>query len=236
MKFKKLYMYYRRCLRILFAMFIAKPFCNIWLGLNIRNIEHLPSEGPAILIANHNSHLDTVALLSLFKLSCIYKVRPVAAADYFFKNKVLSWVATRLFGIIALNRVRCEGLAPKDPLEPCYKALRKNQILIIFPEGSRGEAETFQDFKKGIFHLHANFPETPVIPIYMQGLGKAMPKGDWFVLPVFADIYIGNKVEFKEDKNHYMEEIKRSFIELKEQHGRNPFYGEEQHLGNKKEP
>jgi len=166
----------------------------------------------------------------------VYRVRPVAAADYFFKNKLLSWVATRLFGIIALDRSGSKGLSSKDPLEPCYKALRKNQILIVFPEGSRGQAETFQDFKKGIFHLHANFPETPVIPIYIQGLGKAMPKGDWFILPMFADIYIGNKVDFKEDKNNYMEEIKRSFNELRTQHGRSPFYGEEQHLDHKKEP
>jgi len=71
-----------RILKIIFFGLIIKPIVLIVLGLNIRNRDKLPVDGPAVIAANHNSHLDTMVLMSLYPLSIIHKVRPVAAADY----------------------------------------------------------------------------------------------------------------------------------------------------------
>ncbi|MES9854313.1 MAG: 1-acyl-sn-glycerol-3-phosphate acyltransferase [Candidatus Thiodiazotropha sp. L084R] len=49
-----------RLLQFLFFILIVKPLVLIVLGLNVRRKTHLPAEGPAIIIANHNSHLDTI--------------------------------------------------------------------------------------------------------------------------------------------------------------------------------
>lgn len=70
-----------KLLRFLFHYLIAKPLVLLMLGINIRDGQHLPASGPAIIVANHNSHLDTLALMSLFSFSLLDHVHPVAAAD-----------------------------------------------------------------------------------------------------------------------------------------------------------
>ena len=86
----------------------------IVLGLNVRRQRLLPCAGPAIVVANHNSHLDALALMTLFGMRRLSLVRPVAAADYFLKNRLLAWFAIRIIGIIPLQR-RMESVR-RDPL------------------------------------------------------------------------------------------------------------------------
>ena len=58
-----------RLLKILFFLLIVRPLVMIVLGLNIRDRQKLPRKGPAIIAANHNSHLDTMVLMSLYPLA-----------------------------------------------------------------------------------------------------------------------------------------------------------------------
>ena len=55
-------------LRLLFHLLLMRPFARLILGINLRHGDRLPQSGPAIIIANHNNHIDTFVLMSLFPL------------------------------------------------------------------------------------------------------------------------------------------------------------------------
>ncbi len=193
-----------RMLRLAFFALIARPLALIVLGVNVRHRERLPGSGPAIIAANHNSHLDTLVLLSLFQLKLLSRLRPVAAADYFTVNPLLAWFSLNVIGILPIQRATKGGA---DPLKPCEAALERGEILVLFPEGSRGEPEVMSRFKRGIAVLAARRPEVPVTPVFLHGLGKALPKDDPILVPFFCDVFIGETMHGLPDQGIFMSDL-----------------------------
>ncbi|MEM6427702.1 MAG: lysophospholipid acyltransferase family protein [Deinococcota bacterium] len=174
-------------LRRLFFACIARPLVIIFFGLNIRHAQRLPKTGPALIVANHNSHLDTLVLMALFPLRMLKDLRPVAAADYFQRSKFLAWFSRHIIGVIFIDR---EGTS-RATFTAIGEALEAGQLVIVYPEGSRGEPETLAEFKSGVSYLAQKHPDVPVIPIFLHGLGKALPKTDWLPVPFFIDVFVG---------------------------------------------
>ncbi|MEW8626220.1 MAG: lysophospholipid acyltransferase family protein [Candidatus Thiodiazotropha sp.] len=201
-----------KTLRFLFFLLIVRPLVLIVLGLNVRRRQQLPSQGPAVIIANHNSHLDTMVLISLLPLRLLPKLRPVAAMDYFLSNPLLAWFATNIIGIIPLQR-KVKG-SRNDPLAGIIEALDHEEILILFPEGSRGKPEQLGRFKTGIAHIAQRRPEVQFVPVYMHGLGMALPKGEALLVPFFCDVFVGSALFWSGDRNSFMQSVNRQITDL----------------------
>jgi len=195
-------------LRFLFFAVVVRPLMMIVLGTNLRRGQLLPQEGPAIIVANHNSHLDVFALMNVLGLSRLRHVRPVAAADYFLTRPLRRWFATRIVGIIPIDRTSVRrGKNGRHPLDPISDALHQGDIVLLFPEGTRGEPETMKEFQAGIAHLAKRHPNLPITPVFMRGLGKALPKGEAILVPFFCDIVVGSPMESMSTKKTYMSEL-----------------------------
>lgn len=201
--------------RLAFHWLVTKPVMLLIVGLNVRHLERLPRWGPAIVVANHNSHADIVALTSLFPSRVLRKVRPVAAADYFLRSRPMSWFARNCMGILPLDRhARDHG---RDPLIECVEALDRGEILILFPEGSRGEPEKLQRFKKGIYHLAQRRPDVPIVPVHLHGLGKVLPKGSFVPVPLFCDAFVGSPMADRPaESHHFVEALEVAMAQLTE--------------------
>ena len=199
-----------RLLKILFFALIVKPLSLIILGLNLPGKNNLPLNGPAIIAANHNSHLDTMVLMSLYPLNHIHKVRAVAAADYSFRNGYLKWFSLSIIGIIPLERASRKR--KEELFAGCKEALEQNDILIIYPEGTRGKAGKMSELKKGIYHISKSMAQAvPVTPIVMNGLSKALPKDELVLVPFNCDVIIGEARTPTENAELFITDLKGDF-------------------------
>lgn len=197
-------------LKLLFFALIVKPLVLIGLGLNIINRPKLPTKGPAVIVANHTSHLDTLVLMSLYPLSVINRIQPVAAADYFMKNRYMRWFSTQCIDIIPIDRQVMK--APDKLFADCHQALEKGEILILFPEGTRSITEE-RDFKlkRGIHLMISKYPEVPVIPVILRGLGKALPKGEALFVPFNCDVIIDDPLIYNADAKNYLQTLEERY-------------------------
>ncbi|MFM1943964.1 MAG: hypothetical protein RI897_2946 [Verrucomicrobiota bacterium] len=201
-----------RFVRVCFFVLVVKPLLLVILGMNVRRREALPGEGPAVVVANHNSHLDVLALMSLFPLGALHRVRAVAAADYFLRNRFLAWFALEIIGIIPINR-EVDGFH-EDPLAGVCEALDRGEIVILFPEGSRGVPERMSGFRKGVAHLARRRPGVPFFPVFLHGLGKALPRGEAILVPFFCDVFVGEAMGWGDDRAAFMEGLEQRMAGL----------------------
>ncbi len=146
-----------------------------------------------IIVANHNSHVDTMVLLSSLPISLLKRTHPVATATYFGKKKWLELLSNLFVNTVLIKRreEKTPETNQEKALERLMKKLEQGHSLILFPEGSRGEPEQMQAFRKGIGVLLQKFPNIPFIPVYLKGMGKILPKGSILPVPYDAQVYFG---------------------------------------------
>lgn len=191
---------------------ILRPLLWLLFGLSVGGRERLPKLGPAIVAANHNSHLDILLILSAFPRRALPLVTPVAAADYFLASPVLRFVALTLVGILPLER-RVRRGAP-DPLAGARAALAEGRILVVFPEGTRGRPEELGALKSGLSRL-ARETGAPVVPVWLQGAGRILPRGARVPVPFTCTMLVGEPLPPGEDRAGMMAALEAAFARLK---------------------
>jgi 1-acyl-sn-glycerol-3-phosphate acyltransferase len=203
----------RDLVQMTFFALVVKPFLALFIGLRVRGREHLPACDPFIMVANHSSHLDTVSMLDLFPLARLPRLRPVAAADYFERNKLVSLLSRVLFNILPIAR---KGItAETNPLPTMAAALEAGQSLIIFPEGTRGSGADLGRFHSGIAHVVEKMPHVPVVPVYLVNMGRSLPKGEWLPLPLFCEVRIGSPRLLQGKRQEIIHALEAAVRELK---------------------
>jgi 1-acyl-sn-glycerol-3-phosphate acyltransferase len=201
-------------IRILFLTLIARPLARFMTGADVVGAERLPARGPAIIAANHNSHVDTLLLLSMFPVRLLPLLRPAAAADYFLKGPLIGWFSRAVIGIVPVERALAGTGA--DVLAPMRAALAQGAILILFPEGTRGDAsDEMGELKSGIARLAEDFPDAPVIPVWIEGAGRVLPKGARLPVPMNCTVLIGEPMARSGDRTAFMTALRERLLGLK---------------------
>jgi 1-acyl-sn-glycerol-3-phosphate acyltransferase len=159
--------------------------------LEIVGQENLPLDRSFIMVCNHSSHLDAVCLLASLPLTRVHRAFPVAAADYFFSTPLRS-----LLSVVAVNGLPMDRHHGGDALQTCRALLNvPDQVLIIFPEGTRTCSGAIGRFRSGAARLAVG-TGTPVIPCHLSGAFDAWPKGRALPRPHQVHLRIGRPRTF----------------------------------------
>lgn len=196
-----------------FVLHSIRLFLRLLLGIQVTHGDRIPRSGPLIVVANHNSHLDALVLMSVFPSYLWSHLRPIAAADYFLENgPVLAWFACRILQIIPVQRQHPGG--KRQFLEDCSSALDRGQILILFPEGTRGKPEQLSTFRSGVACLAKRHPQVPIVPIFLHGLGRALPKGSLLLVPFICQVRVGQILHWAGHKQGLIEQLRHQLQNL----------------------
>ncbi|KAG9266011.1 1-acyl-sn-glycerol-3-phosphate acyltransferase alpha-like [Astyanax mexicanus] len=147
-----------------------------FLGLRfeVSGWEHLQTEGPYVIISNHQSSLDVLGMMEVLPDRCTT-----------IAKKELLWAGTVglvcwLGGIVFINRKKTSDA--KSVMEDAAKTMLQDQIrLWVFPEGTRNQKGDILPFKKGAFHL-AIQAQAPIVPM---------------VFSSYSNFYLRKEKEFK---------------------------------------
>jgi len=201
-------------IRILFLMLFARPLARVITGADVIGADNLPRAGPAIIAANHNSHVDTLLLLTMFPVRLIPKLRPAAAADYFLKGPMIGWFSRNVVGIVPVERTKAG--TGEDVLAPTREALKGGAIVFVFPEGTRGDAsDEIGELKTGVARLAHDVPGTNVIPVWIEGAGRVLPKGARVPVPMNCTVLIGAPLTWTGDRISFMLALREALLALR---------------------
>jgi len=193
--------------------FLMRGFLRIIVGVKYQNREALKKTKQFVIVSNHNSHLDSISLLASLPVSQIANTHPVAAGDYFGQSPMRAFFTRFFVNAILIPRTQIKG--GQNPIRIMSEALAKGNSLILFPEGSRGEPEKMQEFKKGIGLLLKMNPTVPYIPVFMKGMGKILPKGERLLVPFDSYVYFGEPTLCKGTSiDEIVEEIEKNVLQL----------------------
>jgi 1-acyl-sn-glycerol-3-phosphate acyltransferase len=160
---------------------------RVYNRFDIVGREHLPCDGSFVLVANHASHLDAVALLSALPLRSLHRAYPLAARDYFCANSLRLGLTAIIANVMLFDR-DATGL---QGLKLCQQMLdERANVLVMFPEGTRSIDGRVGMFRRGVGLLLAGTP-CPVVPCYLDGTFRAWPKGALIPRPVRVRLVIG---------------------------------------------
>jgi len=177
-------------LKFTYSLFV-RSFLKIIVGVKFDTARFLLDEKQFVIVANHNSHLDTMAIMASLPSKIVHKVKPVAAADHFGKTKFKEKMSNYLVNTLLIQRKRDPDHPGNDPVNLMVKALDDGFSLIVFPEGTRGQPEIRQPLKPGVGYVLAKRPHIKYVPAYLKGMGKALPKDDKLLVPFTSSLTYG---------------------------------------------
>jgi 1-acyl-sn-glycerol-3-phosphate acyltransferase len=174
---------------------------RVWMRLlhrlTIHGRANLPTEPRFVMVANHASHLDALALGCAVPLGWRDNLFPLAAGDVFFEKWSAASFAATCLNALPVWRRKVGRYAMQDLRT---RLLSEGCIYLLFPEGGRSRDGRMLPFKAGLGMLVAGTP-VPVVPCYLRGTFEAGPPGSSLPRPLPIELRLGKPVSFPEVAN-----------------------------------
>ena len=153
----------------LFAYPVVSALTRIFFRLSVRGSAHIPRDGPAVLIANHEGYLDPLFL----QMGTVRTVRYLMSSAYYDYKPTQP-----IFRLLEAIRIADDG-PNRDSLRAALAVLREGGLIGIFPEGRLTRDGKVGPVLPGAAFLAAK-GKAPVVPARIDGSFEVLPKGRIF--------------------------------------------------------
>ncbi len=163
-----------------FTYLVSNMAATLGFSLKTEGRTHIPSTGPALVIANHQSFMDPVLVALATRRHLSFLARKTLFKNAFFAKLIASLDAFP---------IDQEGVG-KEGLKMVIKLLGQNKAVLVFPEGTRTEDGQMNPFKRGL-QLLISRSKTPIIPVGIAGAYEAWPL--WRPYPIPDPLFLPPK-------------------------------------------
>jgi 1-acyl-sn-glycerol-3-phosphate acyltransferase len=153
---------------------VLTPLLRLLFRVRVEGREHVPSAGPAVLAANHQSFCDSLFLPLVVRR----RVTFLAKAEYFDKWRT-AWFF-RSVGQIPIHRGG--GDASARALETAREVLEAGSLVALYPEGTRSTDGNVHRGRTGVARLALECG-VPVVPVGISGTEAIQPRGSRLLRP-----------------------------------------------------
>lgn len=189
-------------------------FAKLVTGVRATWRDNAPEARQRVYFANHRSHGDFLLIWASLPPALRHTTRPVAGADYWLTGRLRRYIAERVFRGVLIDRTA--GARQADPVAQMSAALAAGESLIVFPEGTRNLGEGLLPFKSGIYHLARANPAVEFVPVWIENLGRVMPKGSLIPVPLLCSLSFGAalRLDGDEAKNDFLHRAQAALAAL----------------------
>ena len=149
--------------------------------------ENIPAAGPVLIVSNHQSHLDPI----LVGTGCRRQINYVAR-ETLFRFAPFGWLIHSV-GAFPIDR---DGIG-LGGIKESLKRLKRGEMVLIFPEGTRTRDGRIAPFRPGFTALAAR-SKAAILPVAVEGAYQAWPRTKKFPGPGRIRVHFGKPITLEE--------------------------------------
>ena len=147
--------------------------------------DQIPRQGSGIIASNHASNLDPIFV----GLGIRRRINYLAKKEL-FSNRLARYLLRNLLRALPIDRERMD----RNTLRETYNLLKTNELVLMFPEGTRTYDGKLNQAKMGIGMIAHN-TKSPVIPVYIDGSYRILPRTAKSIRFKKCTVYYGPPVD-----------------------------------------
>ena len=199
-----------------FLRFVIYILAICMYRVRTKRHENIPSEGAAVIVANHVSFVDWMFILA----TSPRPIRFMVFAPIYY-SKALHWLF-KMAKAIPIDSEKANPKAFAKAFDEVAAALERGELVGIFPEGKLTSNGEMDMFRRGIERIIARTP-VPVVPVHLGGLWGSMfsRKAKWQLPRLkwsLVSVSVGEPIEAEQVSANYLHE---QVSALKAQHAKN---------------
>ena len=185
--------------------FFLRLLYRVLFRYKVHEIDNLPKSGSFIMTPNHVSFLDPPAA----GISVPRKMNYLGKKEL-FSNRYFSWYMRKI-RIIPMDR----DVIGYGGIKEVIRKIKEGIPIVIFPEGTRGDGISFLEPEPGAAYFALKF-DLPVVPTYVKGTEKALPKNARFIRLETVSVFYGKPKKYEMpagvDKDKVYKEVSRDIM------------------------